>query len=118
MPGGAAALSAFVTRPGPAGDPGHGVSPQSAEDFAGIAGDALPAIGLVISGGPGDDVLIGSQTGDVIAGAAIAAGLLLLLAGSNPPLLSAPDPTLGNAEPPYQFTFCTCTCRTGGPHLT
>ena len=33
---------------------------------------------------------------DVVAGAAIAAGLLLLLAGSNPPLLTAPDPILGN----------------------
>ena len=33
---------------------------------------------------------------DLGAGAAIAAGLLLLLAGSNPPLRTAPDPTLGN----------------------
>ena len=36
--------------------------------FAGAPAGALPAIGLVIYGGPGDDVLIGSQAGDVIAG--------------------------------------------------
>jgi drug/metabolite transporter (DMT)-like permease len=33
---------------------------------------------------------------DLVAGAAIAGGLLLLLAGSSPPLQTAPDPTLGN----------------------
>ncbi len=37
--------------------------------FAGVAAADLPTVGLTIYGGPGDDVIIGSQAGDHLAGA-------------------------------------------------
>ncbi len=46
---------------------GHDIIDASAL-FAGVASQHLPSVGLTIYGGPGDDLIIGSQAGDHLAG--------------------------------------------------